>query len=262
MQWIRSHLSFANVISVIALFVALGGASYAAVSLPKNSVGAKQIKKNGVGASEIKKNAVGASEIKSNAVSGGDVKDGGLTGGDLADGSVGTGDLGNGAVNGSKLADNSVASGKISDGSVALTDLAPEATGPRAYARIDGALTSPADQRIGGADQSRGVDADDIQHNGGAPAAESTGAGVYCFGGLDFTVKSAVVSLDNTDSLPAVPGLTGGTLNFISSVAIFKGEDLGRCDAGHGQARVAIEQVNDAAAPTLANHGFIVWFYG
>ena len=43
MQWTRSHLSFANVISVIALFVALGGASYAAVTLPKNSVGAKQI---------------------------------------------------------------------------------------------------------------------------------------------------------------------------------------------------------------------------
>ena len=43
------HLSFANVISMIALFVALGGTSIAAVSLSKNSVGAKQIKKNAVG---------------------------------------------------------------------------------------------------------------------------------------------------------------------------------------------------------------------
>jgi hypothetical protein len=61
MQWIRSHLSFANSISLIALFVALGGTSLAAVTLSKNSVGPKQIKKNAVRASEIKRNAVGAS---------------------------------------------------------------------------------------------------------------------------------------------------------------------------------------------------------
>ena len=68
MQWIRSHLSFANSISLIALFVALGGTSLAAVTLSKNSVGAKQIKKNAVGVSEIKKNAVRASEVNRNAV--------------------------------------------------------------------------------------------------------------------------------------------------------------------------------------------------
>jgi hypothetical protein len=60
MQWIRSHLSFANLVSLIALFVALGGTTYAAVTLPKNSVGARQIKKNAVTASEVKRNAVGA----------------------------------------------------------------------------------------------------------------------------------------------------------------------------------------------------------
>jgi hypothetical protein len=36
------------VISLIALFVALGGASYAAVSLPSNSVGTAQIRNNAV----------------------------------------------------------------------------------------------------------------------------------------------------------------------------------------------------------------------
>jgi hypothetical protein len=64
MQWIRSHSSFANAISLIALFVALGGTSLAAVSLTKNSVGAKQIKKNAVRASEIKSRAVGTSEVR------------------------------------------------------------------------------------------------------------------------------------------------------------------------------------------------------
>ena len=48
MARIRSSLSYANVIATIALFVALGGGAYAAITLPKNSVGAKQLKKNAV----------------------------------------------------------------------------------------------------------------------------------------------------------------------------------------------------------------------
>ena len=38
----------ALVVSVIALSVALGGTSYAAIVLPANSVGTRQIKKNAV----------------------------------------------------------------------------------------------------------------------------------------------------------------------------------------------------------------------
>ena len=68
MQWIRSHLSFANSIALIALFVALGGTSLAAVSLTKNSVGARQIKKDAVRASEIKSRAVGTSEVRNGAL--------------------------------------------------------------------------------------------------------------------------------------------------------------------------------------------------
>lgn len=100
MQWIRSHLSFANSISLIALFVALGGTSFAAVALTKNSVGAKQIKKNAVTASEIKRNAVAASELRSNAVASGDIADNGVGGADLSDNSVGSGEV----INGSLLA--------------------------------------------------------------------------------------------------------------------------------------------------------------
>lgn len=51
------------VVSMIALFVALGGTSYAAVTLPKNSVGTKQLKKNAVTAPKIKKGAVTAAKI-------------------------------------------------------------------------------------------------------------------------------------------------------------------------------------------------------
>jgi hypothetical protein len=65
---IRSRLTFGNVMSVIALFIALGGTGYAAITLPKNSVGAKQIKKNGVGVSEIRKNAVRSGEVRNGAL--------------------------------------------------------------------------------------------------------------------------------------------------------------------------------------------------
>ena len=56
--------SHATVVAYLALFVALGGSSYAAVTLKENSVKAKQIAKDAVGASEIKKGAVGTSETK------------------------------------------------------------------------------------------------------------------------------------------------------------------------------------------------------
>jgi hypothetical protein len=45
---IREKLTFANVLACLALFVALGGASYAAMRLPKNSVGSKQLKAGAV----------------------------------------------------------------------------------------------------------------------------------------------------------------------------------------------------------------------
>ena len=55
--------SFANLTSLLALFVALGGTSYA-LTLPRNSVGAAQIRTRGVGASEIRKGAVRSSEVR------------------------------------------------------------------------------------------------------------------------------------------------------------------------------------------------------
>lgn len=65
----------AMVVACLALFVALGGTSFAAVKLSKNSVGAREIKKNAVGASEIKKNAVASSEVKTNSLTGSDINE-------------------------------------------------------------------------------------------------------------------------------------------------------------------------------------------
>jgi hypothetical protein len=53
----------AFVVSLLALFVALGGTTYAATSFPANSVGTKQLKKNAVTAAKIKKGAIVASKV-------------------------------------------------------------------------------------------------------------------------------------------------------------------------------------------------------
>ena len=65
----RPRLSFANVVSVLALFVALGGSAYA-FHLGKNSVGSKQLKKNAVTTAKIKNKAVTGAKIKPGTITG------------------------------------------------------------------------------------------------------------------------------------------------------------------------------------------------
>lgn len=55
---IRHRPSPAMVVALLALFVALAGTSYAAVSLPKNSVGARQLKKGAVTPPKVAKTTI------------------------------------------------------------------------------------------------------------------------------------------------------------------------------------------------------------
>ncbi|MGH2959695.1 MAG: hypothetical protein ACRDKE_08820 [Solirubrobacterales bacterium] len=73
MRRIRSKITYANVVATLALFIALGGVSYAAVKLPANSVGEKQIKKNAVVGKKIKKNAITGDKIKPGTIKGTDI---------------------------------------------------------------------------------------------------------------------------------------------------------------------------------------------
>ena len=58
MKQLRKRLTYSNVMSSIAVFLVLGGATAFAAGLAKNSVGSKQLKKNAVTSAKIKKNAV------------------------------------------------------------------------------------------------------------------------------------------------------------------------------------------------------------
>jgi hypothetical protein len=64
------------VVACIALTVALGGTSVAAIqALPRNSVGAKQLKKNAVTGPKIRANAVNGAKVANNSLTGADVNE-------------------------------------------------------------------------------------------------------------------------------------------------------------------------------------------
>jgi hypothetical protein len=75
MTHVRKRITYANVMSSIAVLLALGGATAYAASLGKNSVGTKQLKKNAVTAAKIKKNAVTTAKVKDDAVTGAKVNE-------------------------------------------------------------------------------------------------------------------------------------------------------------------------------------------
>ena len=93
MKAIRRRLSYANVVSTLALFLVLaGGAAYAA-KVAKKSVGPSQLKANAVTTAKIKANSVTTRKIKRNAIANAKIKDGAIESAKLADGSVAMTDL-------------------------------------------------------------------------------------------------------------------------------------------------------------------------
>ncbi len=84
MNQLRKRLTYANVMSSIAVFLVLGGATaFAASQLGKNSVGTKQLKANAVTKKKLKKNSVVRAKIANSAVNGAKVRDASLTSADL-----------------------------------------------------------------------------------------------------------------------------------------------------------------------------------
>src|SRR5262245_35389803 len=69
MKQLRKRLTYANVMSSIAVFLLIGGAT-AFAALGKNTVGTKQLKKNAVSTAKIKNGAVTTSKLKNGAITG------------------------------------------------------------------------------------------------------------------------------------------------------------------------------------------------
>lgn len=111
MKQIRKRLTYANVMSSIAVFLVLGGAAYAA-----HKIGSNEIKGNAITTGKIKKEAVTSTKIKNNAVTGAKVKDGSLTGSDINASTIGTVPSATNATNAQPTSFAHVSAGGVLDG--------------------------------------------------------------------------------------------------------------------------------------------------
>ncbi len=86
MKQVRRRLSYANVMSSLAVFLVLGGAT----AIAAKKIGANQLKASSVTTGKIRKEAVARGKIRNNAVNGAKVANGSLTGVDVNADTLGT----------------------------------------------------------------------------------------------------------------------------------------------------------------------------
>jgi hypothetical protein len=73
MRKLRSHLTYANVISTLCLFLFLAGGSALAAGLAKNSVGSRQLKAKSVTTGKLANGAVNGSKVARNSLTGANI---------------------------------------------------------------------------------------------------------------------------------------------------------------------------------------------
>ena len=122
MKRMKGQLTFANVMSVIAVFLALGGTAFA-VQLGKNTVGSKQLKKNAVTGAKVKAEAITEAKVKAEAITGAKVKADAITGAKVLNGSLTGADLAPASIDQSKLAPGTTGIASIPNGSIGSTKL-------------------------------------------------------------------------------------------------------------------------------------------
>jgi len=83
---LSNRLTYANVMSTVAVFLVLGGATAFAAT----KIGSGEIKANAILTGKIKKEAVTTSKIKNSAISTSKIADDAVTGGKVNEGSLGT----------------------------------------------------------------------------------------------------------------------------------------------------------------------------
>ncbi len=182
----KPKLSYANVTSTLALFIALTGATaYAAQKLPDNSVGEFQLRPGAITAEKIRKNAVTSPKIKEGAIKQGKIANGSITAAKLTQGAVGNLNLQEGSVTNAKIATETITGDKVLESTLsqvptaAKADFATnaESANPPAFA----AITPEAfiDQSL-----SKNI----------AQVKDGSLAGIYCVTASGFAPKGAQVT--------------------------------------------------------------------
>lgn len=90
---LRASVSYANVTATLALIIALGGTSYAAIR-----VSGKNIVNNSVSSVDVRNNSLRGKDVRNSTLTGADVKNSSLTGSDIKGGSITGSDLRRGSI--------------------------------------------------------------------------------------------------------------------------------------------------------------------
>lgn len=127
MEKIRKRLTYANVMSSLAMFlVVAGGAAFAATQLPRNSVGTKQLRKGAVKTSKIGAGAVKTNKLAKGSVATSRIRDEAVTTSKIAAGSILTDRIAQDAVTSDKIAAGAILGDKIAQGAVTGNELADD----------------------------------------------------------------------------------------------------------------------------------------
>lgn len=182
----KMKLTYANVTSTLALFIALTGATaFAASKLPDRSVGEFQLRPGAVTAEKIRKNAITAPKIKAEAVKQGKIANSSITAAKLTGGSVANSSLQSSSVTNDKLAPEAVTGDKALEStfsqvpSASKADFATnaESASPPAFAAISSEATIDSSY-------SKNI----------ASVKDGTLAGIYCVSAAGFTPRGAQVT--------------------------------------------------------------------
>lgn len=128
MTEIRKRLTYANLMSTLAVFLVLGGAAVAATRLPRNSVGTRQLRRNSVARGKVRRNAIDSSRVRNGSLLARDFKQGQLPGSPFV--------LAFATVNAAGELDASRSKG------FAQADVARDSTGTYCFSRIPAQATS------------------------------------------------------------------------------------------------------------------------
>ena len=190
----RKHLTYANVMATLAVFIALGGTAYAvntvgSADVINESLLSQDIKNGEVKVADVGQAAVATDELANGQVKATDIGDGEVKSAEIANGQVQTADIGSDQVRGSHvlndnltgadIAANTLKGADIDEGTLDVGDTA------RAYAAVSrGCFGTP---QVCGVSQSKGVS-----------SVVREGTGIYCVTvpGIKSATTPAAVSVD------------------------------------------------------------------
>ncbi len=126
MRKLKDRLTYANVVSTLALFLVLtGGVVWAA------KIGSRQIARDAVKAKHVRADAIGSEELAADSVGTAELGSESVSRGKLQDNAVGSDELAPASVDATKLTENAVGPNSLQGNAVGSDQLAPDSVGTR-----------------------------------------------------------------------------------------------------------------------------------